>query len=37
MADPEWVKRYLAGGVKQRELMTAINSRLVATVVEPGT
>ena len=34
MADPEWVARYLAGGVVERELMSAIVVRMASEVRE---
>ncbi len=32
MADPEWVARYLAGGMVERELMSAIVVRMASEV-----
>jgi hypothetical protein len=34
MADPEWVARYLAGGIVERELMSAIVVRMASEVRE---
>ena len=35
MNDPEWVSRYLKGGIEEAKLMAAITVRMVAEVREP--